>query len=808
MQAPIVWAQANQIIKVIDLRVELTQTGLELIINTVEGALPNFSENRLDNTLVVEFTDAQLELPDGKEYLEFPQPINGIESITVKQEDPSKILVTIVGSTEAPVAELTLTAEGLILGFSESLEEDSPEEDITEITITARLEQLLNTYTPPDTPSIARDGTFILDVPQDIDIVPEQVIRDQKTFTVGQTFRNISGVTTGRVSGNSQALTPVIRGFESSNILRNGLRDGTQRLSSSTTNIERIEVLKGPASILFGSGSLGGTVNLVTKQPLLEPFYGVEFTAGQYNFYRPQIDLTGPLNEKQTVAYRLISSYETSETFIDFEDIERRFFLASSISWQISKKSQVTFETEYANEKTSSLAPELPAAGTVISNPNEDLLGQLDIRTNLGEPSLARSENGVVRVGYRFQHQFNENWSLNNEFLAALLNVPEEDGSVFILPVSLDPDGRTLNRLLATNPTKQDNYTLNTNVIGNFNTGIVAHKVLVGAELAIENESDTIIFNLIDPIDIYEPVYSPDSIRPPLTFQDFETQSRSVGIYFQDQVSLPKNFTIVLGGRVDFSNQDFQDLLREQTIDQNNNVFSPRIGLIYKPIENMSLYFSFSRSFEPVIGQTFEGEVFEPERGTQYELGIKAQLLENKLFANLAFYDLSRTNYIQEDPNNPGFQIQIGEQKSKGVEFDVTGVILPGWNIIATYTYTDATIKEDEIVEFVDNQLPNVPNNAFSVWTTYTIQKGNLEGLGFGFGVFFEGERDGDLQNSFTIPSYARLDAALYYRRENLKLALNLKNITDQRYFQGARNEARVIPGEPFTILGTISLEF
>jgi iron complex outermembrane receptor protein len=237
-------------------------------------------------------------------------------------------------------------------------------------------------------------------------------------------------------------------------------------------------------------------------------------------------------------------------------------------------------------------------------------------------------------------------------------------------------------------------------------------------------------------------------------------------------------------------------------------VFSPRIGLIYKPIEIISLYASFGQSFEPVAGQSADGEFFEPERGTQYEIGIKAELIPERLIATLAFYDLTRTNHIEQDPANPGRQIQIGEQKSRGIELDIVGEILPGWNVIAYYSYTDATVIEDKRVDFVDNKLPNVPEHSAGLWTTYTLQNGVLQGLGFGLGVFYVGDQEGDLVNSFILPSYVRSDAAIYYRRGQLNLAVNFKNITDNRYFEGARNSARVIPGAPFSVTGTISWEF
>ncbi|MEJ1936186.1 TonB-dependent receptor, partial [Nostoc sp. NIES-2111] len=238
---------------------------------------------------------------------------------------------------------------------------------------------------------------------------------------------------------------------------------------------------------------------------------------------------------------------------------------------------------------------------------------------------------------------------------------------------------------------------------------------------------------------------------------------------------------------------------------QQDEVFSPRIGIVYQPIKPISLYASYSRSFQQVIGTGLDNRLFEPERGTQYEVGIKADLTD-RLSSTLAFYQLTRSNVLTNDESGL-FSVQTGEQRSRGIELDITGEILPGWNIIASYAYTDATINKDNDFP-IGNRLNNVPENALSLWTRYELQNGNLQGLGFGLGLFYVGERQGDLENSFTVPSYVRTDAAIYYRRDNIKVALNLKNLFDINYVEAVESSSRVFYGQPFTIQGTISWQF
>ena len=196
-----------------------------------------------------------------------------------------------------------------------------------------------------------------------------------------------------------------------------------------------------------------------------------------------------------------------------------------------------------------------------------------------------------------------------------------------------------------------------------------------------------------------------------------------------------------------------------------------------------------------------------PTRGTQYEVGVKTDLLKYKLSATLALYQLTQTNITTIDPNDPTFSIQVGEQRSRGVELYITGELTPGWNIIASYNYIDPRVTRDNTYK-PGSLLPNTPENSASIWTTYIIPKGKLQGFGGGVGVFYFGDREGDLTNTFTLPSYVRTDAALYYRRHNFQAALNFKNLFDILYYEGSYNINRVFRGDPFEVEATLKWQF
>jgi iron complex outermembrane receptor protein len=287
-----------------------------------------------------------------------------------------------------------------------------------------------------------------------------------------------------------------------------------------------------------------------------------------------------------------------------------------------------------------------------------------------------------------------------------------------------------------------------------------------------------------------------------------------LGIYLQDQIAFSDNFKLLIGGRFDTVDQNQFDRLSDTRTIQYDEAFTPRIGIVYQPIQPISLYASYSRSFAPNFAQSANNTFLEPERGTQYEVGVKVDF-NDKLSATLAAYEITKTNIATPDPNDPdNFSVPIGEQRSRGIELDISGEILPGWNIIAAYGYTDAEITQSNDLR-VGSRVPRVPEHKVSLWTTYQFRQGDLQGLGFGLGLYYLSDRVGgdiptnEADDTFTLPSYLRTDAAIYYKRDNWRAAINIENLFGVRYFESfnfGRNT--VIPGAPFTVIGTISFEF
>lgn len=418
-----------------------------------------------------------------------------------------------------------------------------------------------------------RTDTPLQNVPQSIQVVPQEVIEDQQVNNVTDALRNVPGVVPSD-SNRTLFNNPTIRGFGGGfdfNIdvyRRNGLRDGQGASNTGdSANIERIEVLKGPSSVLYGQGSPGGIINLVTKQPLNEPFYEVSGEIGNYNFYRGTLDLSGPLDENETVLYRLNVAAETSESFIDFYDRDR-YLVNPVLAWNIGDDTKLSLEFEYRSVKSLNDAG-LPAVGTVLDNPN----GNLPLSRYAGEPDIDNQDTDTYRVGYNFEHRFNENWRIRNAFDTVL----SRSNSLRLINSSLDPDGRTLNRNYFDNGDGFDvnAYTLDTYTVGKFNTGSIEHELVAGIELTRnEVRNNNTFFAPADPIDLFNPQYGVATLTEPTRFTDRKTTNDGLGIYLQDQVTLSDKFTIVLGGRFDILTEEVENFNLDTTEFQQNEAFT------------------------------------------------------------------------------------------------------------------------------------------------------------------------------------------------------------------------------------------
>lgn len=837
-----------QVVQVTGVQLNSTEAGIEVILTNPNAASLEVLTKTERNTYIADIPNAQLRLPSGNSFRQ-DNPVAGITAVTVTNQALNSIRVTVTGASGVPAVELFDSDEGLIFGINSAASstetqesgqkpepdtvqpgseiqqqettqsgdetpttpqqvesdsaqpgETSSEDEPIEIVVTGEQE---TGYSVPDATTATRTDTPIRDIPASIQVVPQQVIEDQQVIRLDEALRNVSGVTfRGDVQSRGEEFT--IRGFDNVPVLRDGFRRyGSFETFPEVANLEQIEVLKGPASILYGEIQPGGLINLVSKKPLSEPFYEAELQVGNWGFVRPRFDISGPLTSDGSLLYRLNGLYRRGDSFRGFDQEDRRLFIAPVVSWKISPSTDLTVSLEYIDDKRPADFG-LPALGNrVVDVPRDRIANEPDDKI----------ESEYLNVGYDLEHRFNDNWKLRNAFRYSSYDY---DYSVVALILGFDEETATVNRFFASQDGQDKNYALQTNIVGEFATGSIAHTLLFGVDLSQNNETIVSVVGDPTPLNIFNPAYrqvpKPDEDTIP-SFGGDETETNRLGIYVQDQVSLLDNLKLLVGLRYDTVEQETVNIpgsaipSGEQT--RNYDALTPRVGIVYQPIEAVSLYASYSRSFNPNTVTTVSGNTLEPERGEGYEVGVKAELFDN-IFATLAYFDITKQNVAVTDPNNVLFSIPTGEQQSRGVELDVTGEILPGWNIIATYAYTDAEVTEDSDPDIVGNRLFNVPKHSASLWTTYEIQSGGLQGLGLGVGFNYVGEREGDLLNSFQADSYFLTNAAIFYRRDNWRFGLNFKNLFNVNYIEATENvrASANSPGEPFTVIGSFSVQF
>ncbi|OKH45968.1 ligand-gated channel [Calothrix sp. HK-06] len=809
-------------ITITGVKINSTASGIEVILQTTLGSKLQVVDKSDTKSFTVDILNAQLQLPNGNQFQQ-EKPIAGIAEVTVSNQNANTIRLMVMGETTAPKAELFDGDEGLIFGFTpvasttqqpqtqptpapqppatQEKPSEKPQADTNNDPIELVVTGEQDRYRVPESSTATKIEVPIRDIPQSIQVIPRQVIEDRKVTRLSELTDNVSGVQRQSGYGGLSSTTYYIRGFDSSESLRNGFKDFAFTSPRDTANIERVEFLKGPASVLYGAGStLGGIVNTITKKPLTEPFYKISMTAGNFNFYRPEIDLTGPLTDDKSLLYRLNLAYENANSFRDGVENES-IFVSPVITWNISQNTTLTAELEYQKYDYTFDRGFFPDP-IVFKLPVSRLL--------LGEPDYSRNEVESLAFNYNFEHKFSEQWKIRQGFslLEVNSNTKEVTLANFASPF-LDVDGRTLQRKASESNGPQENYSLQNELSGKFNTGSVRHNVLVGLELSRSLFGYQFFNAPIASIDIFDPKYGAKPRREDFvpSYSPEEYGANTVALYLQDLIEITPNLKLLAGGRFDWVDSFYRNEDRTTDLEQSDFRFSPRIGLVYQPSNSTSLYASWSNSFSPeIFSRNRTGEPFKPTIGEQIEVGIKQDFLDNRLSATLALYQLTKQNVLTTDPEDPDFSIQSGEQKSRGIELDIAGEILPGWRLIATYAYTDAFVSKDNLLP-VGDRLVNIPYNSASLWTTYEFQKGSLQGFGFGLGAVYAGEREVQLPNTRTkLPSYIRADAALFYRLNNYKFGLNFKNLFSTKYYD--TQGFFITPNAPFTVLGSVSVEF
>ncbi|MEL6401404.1 MAG: TonB-dependent siderophore receptor [Cyanobacteria bacterium J06626_4] len=536
------------LVQITNVRLEETAAGLQIILETAEGELAIPTTTVSGNALIAEIPNALLTLSESNEFQQF-EPADGIALVQVTELSDDRVQVVITGTDAAPTATVNTDVTGLTLSLALGVAAAAAvDDDALRVVVTG---EEGSRYVEPNTSTATRTDTPLRDIPQSIQVVPREVLEDQQVITLGDALRNVSGVVRDSQAFTGERFT--IRGFDGASVLRDGFRQsfGVGDLGfPELANLETIEVLKGPASILVGSLEPGGVINLVSKQPLSEPFYDLELQVGNRRLISPSLDFSGPLTADGRLLYRLNALVRTEDSFRDFDTDIERSFIAPTISWQISDRTDLTVRLEYTDD-------ERPADTGLIAIGNE--VADIPFDRVLGIPDEDMSRDEILRVAYNFEHRFSDRWQLRNAF--SYLNRERETD--YTAPFgSLDETTGDFPLLSVFQRFPQEVFDLQTNIVGEFNTGSVEHRVVFGVDLFRQRvNGNEVRGGIFSPfvLNIFDPVYS-GLMRP--NREDMATnilqdsQTDALGIYFQNQITLLDNLKLLAGIRYETVEQE------------------------------------------------------------------------------------------------------------------------------------------------------------------------------------------------------------------------------------------------------------
>lgn len=659
----------------------------------------------------------------------------------------------------------------------------------------------------------------LIETPQAISVVSASDIEARGVTRLSEALRTVAGVSRSTTYGFYDAYT--IRGFDAAygSVYLDGLvNEAGVGFNQELSAVEQIEVLKGPASMLFGQAPLGGLINLVSKRPCEDAFLKVSASTGSWDLIEGTVDANAPLNSSGTLLGRINLTYRDADSFVRNAGINR-IFVAPSLTWRPGPDTSVTILGRYQRDHDNPISP-VPAYGTVLPGAVEI---PEDFAINNGGSQRVINNRDRVQIGYIFDHRFSDAIAFSQTlrytrrkeywnrwmFAAGFIDA---DGNYTDTPT--DTIGRYFYGPY--NATDKD-FAVDSRLKGQFSSGGITHEWLAGIDYRHNKSS---YYSAGD----YDPTHFPLSITNPdydaildtsaVTGAPGGSKAHQTGIYLQDHLKFGDIVTLTLGGRYDWAD----------AAGQKDDAFSPRIGATLKLVDGVSAYASWSRSFLPqlysqqVIGLDANGNPIggpvPPERGKNIELGVKFAPDGTPVSGSVAIYQLTRQNVTTADPVYLDFSVVTGEQRARGVEAELQWQPIAGFSLNLAYTYVDAKVTKDNFFT-VGTPLSNVPKHNIGAFAQYEVQQGPLAGLGATLGVSYNSKRNGDIYSTqpdgsvlLWLPAYTLVDAGLSYRRDGWGAQVTVANLFDKRYWPDTGGIDRVTPGNPRNWRLTLSREF
>lgn len=670
--------------------------------------------------------------------------------------------------------------------------------------VTGAYEQ--QSYKATESKSALKIDAPLRDIPQTVNVVPESVIKDQGAQSMEDVLKNVPGV--GLSNGDGQRDQVTIRGFNAiGDMYIDGVRDDALYFRD-LSNIERVEVIKGPAAVLYGRGSSGGLINSVSKKPGFAPKHEVGMTLDTEGKRRTQFD-TGWADPQGNQAYRLTGAFEDSDTFRDDGYIDRKA-IAPSAYFRLSDDLELNLGATYLYDKRL-IDFGIPALG------NRPVDVDRDKRFGSGDADQDYARSEVFSFTASLDYRINDDLTLTNTSRYYHYDLDRNNTLADSSPTRFvtAPNGELLVKLNRGNVARDEYGVFNqTELKQQAQLAGMQHNLLYGVEVGYQDKYQR-VFNQNNVAQV--PVYRDALVPVPEHAANLSSKGtnyqQTAGFYVQDLIELNDQWKALLGVRYDIFGQEYDDIrAADVDLDRTDKTWSPRVGLVYQPDQIQSYYVSVSRSYQP------SGEMFavnagnadlEPEKTTNYELGAKWDLLDSKLSVTAAIFRLERTNMRTPDPVNPGLTILAGEQRTDGFEATISGQLSDKWQVYAGYAFLDAEIvKSNAKTNGVSNegQTPTLtPRNSANVWLVRTL----TPQWRVAAGANYVDERYTALDNQVVMPGYTTFDAALLYSEQHWDMALRLKNAFDRDYYASAHGSVDLItPGAPRTLEASVAYRF
>lgn len=657
--------------------------------------------------------------------------------------------------------------------------------------------------------SATKTSAELVKTPQSVSVVTRDQMDALDATSVSQALRYTAGAFTEYRGSSNRNDEVFVRGFSYVPKFLDGLSFGATASSQTGTVdpwlLERVELVRGPASVLFGQVNPGGLISMTSKRPTSEPIHKVQFSTGNRDLAEGAFDFGGPLSDDGRVLYRLNGIARTQHNQVeDYKD--SRVAIAPAITWYPNDQTRFTLLTSYQKDPDAGYRNFLPAYGTVTSANGK----YIPLDFNVSDPDYDQSWREQTMVGYEFEHQFNDMMTFRQNARYASIKQKYR----YLVYFNSKPESTLLSRRAQHEERTTNELGIDNQLEAQFATAQMNHTLLGGLDYKSSNDKQLLMRGSGSQYDMdwTHPVYGVNVDESTFSTASHEQQNLDqMGLYLQDQMSW-NNWELLLSGRYDWTEVRTTDYIDSEKTQQNDNKFTWRTGLLYAFDFGLSPYISYSTSYEPNLqtNRAPGSAPFKPTTGKQTEVGVKYQPVDNTLMS-LALYDLKQSN-VSTYNSTLGWFENAGEVRSKGVEAEIHSSLWDSVNLIGSYTYTDAETVNTTVAGTEGKTPARIPAHMASAFASYTFPGGPLKSLTTGVGVRYIGTSYGDAKNTFKVPAVDLYDAMVSYELGELNSSLkgaavqfNVNNIADTKYVASCASDTACFYGVGRTVTATVS---